>query len=197
MTRMLLWAVLMIVHGAALAQRPVPVSGSDIPLQFEHFSISPPGGGGWFMLDRSKDGVMFARRPASPGHTLMAWAVSKKIDAPVHDLATYLERVKPELERRFESGRHKILEARIARYDRLPDTCLRYWFKALDTGVQGLEGKPQNFLVSGIHCLAARDRDFSIDVNFSERGGPESWSAAMLAEADGYFATFRVETAAK
>jgi len=170
--------------------RPVPVTQPDIPLRFELFSIKPPSGPNWFFVQPvTPEGVLFGKPPREPGHTLLAWAVAKRRAEKVEDLPAYLAAIRPELERRLPPGRHTILESDIKPFEKYPDACVRFWFKATDQAVKGREGVPQNFLIAGVHCVEPRERIYNIDLNYSERSGPERWSEATQAEAEAFFAS--------
>ena len=189
--RWLFWLCAGLSTHAAAQSRPVPVGNSDIPLQFELFSVKPPSGANWFFLERGKEGVLFGKPPTEPGHTILAWAAAKQRPEKVDDQSAYMAAIRTELERRLPPGRHEISQAEVVPFDRYPEACVRYWFKATDKGVKGREGIPLNFLIAGIYCLEPKGRQHNIDVSFSERGGPDKWNDAVRSEAESFFASFQ------
>ena len=189
---MRLWLLLLaaLLGGEASAQRPVAVTRPEEPIRFDRFSIKPPGGANWFVLESRPEGAMFGRLPpAKLGHTKMAWAIARKLNQPVDDVAAHLAGIRPFLENRFTADRNVVLESDIQPYARLPGHCVRFRFKATDKGAKGLEGIPQPFLIAGLYCVEPRGRAHSIDVNYSERAGPEKWDAPALAEAEAFFSS--------
>jgi hypothetical protein len=187
-----LWLLLLaaLVGGEAVAQRPVAVTRPEEPIRFDRFSVKPPGRANWFVLESRPEGAMFGRLPpAKPGHTHMAWAIARKLDQPIDDVAAHLAGIRGFLERRFVPDRQVLVESDIQPYARLRAHCVLFRFKATDKGVKGLEGIPQPFLIAGLYCVEPRGRAHSIDLNYSERAGPEQWDAAALAEAEAFFSS--------
>ena len=186
---MRLWLVLLaaLLGGEAAAQRPVT---RDELIRFERFSIKPPGGRNWFVMESRPEGAIFAKwPPANEGHSHMAWAIARKLEQPVEDLAAHLKGMRPVLERRLPRDRHDVIESDVQPYVRMPGHCVRYRFKATDRGVGGLEGFTQPFLIAGLYCIEPSGRAHTIDVTYSERAGPERWDATTLAEAEAFFSS--------
>ena len=186
---MRLWLVLLaaLVGGEAAAQRPVT---RDELIRFERFSIKPPGGANWFVMESRPEGAIFAKwPPANEGHSHMAWAIARKLEQPIEDVAAHLKGIRAVLLGRLPRDRHDLVESDIQPYARMPGHCVRFRLKATDRGARGLEGITQPFLIAGLYCVEPRGRAHTIDINYSERAGPERWDATALAEAEAFFSS--------
>jgi hypothetical protein len=176
-----------LVGGEAVAQRPVKPGE---PVRFERFSIKPPGGANWFVMESRPEGALFAKwPPANEGHSHMAWAIARKLEQPIEDVAAHLKGIRPTLLRGLPRDRHDLIESDIQPYPRMPEHCVRFRFKATDRGAKGLESFTQPYLIAGLYCIEPRGRSHAIDVSYTERAGPERWDQTTLAEAEAFFSS--------
>ena len=181
-------AIAFLVLAACATVQTDPVSEADpaASLEFRGFSIKPPPGSGWVLVERGRESVFFGKKTGSQAHVFVALAFSERIPDPVSidSVEDYFDFVKQTKRAGFVPGRHWFLEEEYGTERTPGPTCIRYRLKFLDTGSPQAPGVPLPLEVTGFSCAHPDSLQTAIDVQYSERGGPGAGNEELRKEGE-------------
>ncbi len=140
--------------------------------EFDGYSISAPGGKGWFEMQRDKQQALFGKKVDSPTHSFGATATSDTVAEKFESRDKFLEYVNRLRTADFDPARFKVIEFESAVDDSQAAWCVRYRLKHTDRNA--VLARNRTLLVEdvGVTCLHPDRRNLVIDVGYSERGRP-------------------------
>lgn len=169
-------------------QRPVPVRDFTTPLVIGDAFVRPPAGADWYIVDRNNKGVFFLKKLQASLHSFYAAALMKELPPGAGAPEDIFERIKAETRRRSDDGgRFRAQEFEFGKEEeRSGARCTRYAFKSEDHAARGAEGKVLLLAATGYLCVHPQTPNMYLDIHYSERGGPQSNSAALLEEGESF-----------
>lgn len=165
---------------------PVLVTDHDTPLQFNGFHVKPPGGENWYRFIRNDGNVLFGKRIDSKVHTFAALVHSGMLPAgiAVGSIEDYFALVK-KIKRAMISPKYlRFLEEEYVTENTPGRTCIRYRLKAEAILAPQARGVPLTLEINGFSCTHPESLRTSIDIHYSERGGPGPDSEGMRREGE-------------
>jgi len=183
------WLFLFLIYGPAqvVAQpRPVPVVDDQTPIEIFGALIRPPGLVNWFLVERTKNGVIFFKRPEVQLHSFYVAAVIKEFPLGAGTAADLFEQIKDETKIRADGkGRFRAVRFEFGEEVRkFGARCARYSFESEDHAARGAGDKVLILVATGYVCVHPQRPNLYLDVHYSERGGPQPKSDELRAEGE-------------
>ncbi len=174
------------VAAAQQQQRFVPVRDSETPIALGEVLVKPPSGPDWFIADRSSRGLIFLKKPQVPLHSFYAAALLKEFPLGAGGPEDVFKLMQADVKRRGnDGGRFSAQEFEFGKEEeRSGARCARYAYKSEDHAARGAEGKVLLLAAVGYLCVHPHTPNMYLDVYYSERGGPQPNSTALLEEGE-------------
>lgn len=172
----------------SVAPQPNPISEPQRPWAFDGFILTPPSGGEWYSLVKSRDRVIFARRAYDPSYLLVAVAHTAHLDQPPATPQELVELVRRRAPRSPDTLRYEIKE-HAAELDMSASWCVRYRHVAEDSRESFFY--PYIIRITGRVCAHPEERSLLVDASVAERAIEGDSRPKALKEGEAFLAGLR------
>ncbi len=172
----------------SVAPLPNPISEPQRPWAFDGFVLTPPSGGEWYSLVKSRDRVVFARRAYDPSYLLVAAAHTAHLDQPPATPGELVELVRRRAPRLPDTLRYEIKE-HAAELDTSAPWCVRYRHVAEDSRESFFY--PYIVQITGRVCAHPEERGLLVDASVAERAIEGDSRPKALKEGEAFLAGLR------
>ena len=186
-----LWLLLFWIFGfkPVVAQpRPIPVVDDQTPIEIVGALVKPPGLVNWFLVERTKHGVIFFKRPEVPLHSFYVAAMVGEFPLGAGTPADFFEQLRNETKARSDGkGRFRAVRFEFGEEVRkFGARCARYGFESEDHAARGAGDKVLILAAAGYVCIHPQRPNLYLDVHYSERGGPQPKSDELRLEGEDF-----------
>lgn len=200
-TRLLLLSLLCLVlfSGCApLSSSIKPVNDQTSRRDYLGFSILPPQGANWYLIQEDQGTIAFAKGAGSQPHTFAAAVFIAKILPVWKTPNEFTESVKKGRRADTDETRYKILQEDYDLDNKFGQYCVRYHTIVADHGVIPAEGPPFMILEAyGYCCMHPKETGMYYDVNYSERYKPGESDPSLKPIGEEFINNFRFEDIVK
>jgi hypothetical protein len=182
-----------LLTGCATVPFPA-VTDQTIRRNYQGFSILPPEGKNWYIMQENQDAVAFGKKMASRTHTFTTAVLIAQINPSWKNPEEFLAFVKKGKIEDTDPQRFKIITDEYLVTTKFGKYSVEYHMKAEDRGAYRSEGAP--FLIIDIYgycCIHPQKADMYYDIQYSERGRSGESDPSLKDIGDEFINNFQFE----
>lgn len=164
--------LVVIAAGCGTRPQPVPVTDATQRLVLQSFSVLPPRGENWRILERGVDHIFFGkqfREAANRGDSLIAIVETRKVNARFQTPMEFLEFVERSSKEELSHQRYRPLRFKATVDSSLGPTCVQVESAAEDSGVAQFPGSRFLIAAYGFDCLHPHVPGLVVKIAYSTR----------------------------
>jgi hypothetical protein len=181
---MMLWVgSFFFIAPAVLHAEIIPDAGQTTRLNFQGYSIFPPPGSNWQVLQKEQNNIVFTKDLKSKTHTFVANVFAVPLTIGFETPEDFLNFIKKSKDANIEPRRFRMLENEVVLDDAYGPYCVRYHQKAVDRGALSSGKAPYLILDTyGYACIHPDTPELAVDIGYSERFAPGESNAELREE---------------
>ncbi|UCD54700.1 MAG: hypothetical protein JSV93_04035 [Candidatus Omnitrophota bacterium] len=170
---LLICLAIILFTGYAASASFKPIKDQSTRRQYQGYSILPPQGPNWFLMQEGQGGVAFTKKTGSATHTFTVAVLIARIPPSWKTQNEFLDYVKNGKRAGTDPRRFKIIEEDYSLDNKFGQYSVKYHIKVEDHGAVKTDGAPFLILdVSGYCCMHPKLRNSYYDIQYSERSKP-------------------------
>lgn len=185
-------ALLLALGTAAHAQEPPlqnPVSAPGAPWAFWGFVVNAPDALELASQFKALTGAALGRKLPEPNHAWAFTVAAERLEQPLSGADALLAHMTEQRGKKTNPLRFRVLETTEQPAAHRDYWCTRYTMRGEDLSIEGPNAVP--VVLAGMTCVHPGQRDYVVDVGYSERGGTGGISAELGETGEKFVASLR------